>query len=140
MSLHIAKLFKNPLTLAGAALVIHVSAAAAADPTGDIQQQLREILTGTPTAHSVPQPRPHDGNATSLAVDAQEFAREMILGTTGSRATGVQTIKLTEIAGASVQTAPRARSYGDAQAAARVVLLGQHEASDASYLAARPAR
>jgi len=35
MSLHIAKLFKSPLALAGAALVIHVGAGTAADSTGD---------------------------------------------------------------------------------------------------------
>src|SRR2546430_9935540 len=46
MSLHIAKFFKNPLALAGAALVIHIGAATAADSTGDVQQQARELLTG----------------------------------------------------------------------------------------------
>ena len=46
MSLHIAKLFKNPLALAGAALVIHIGAATAADSTGDTQQQMRDCSLG----------------------------------------------------------------------------------------------
>lgn len=50
MSLHIAKLFKSPLALAGATLVIHIGAAMAADSTGDAQEQARELLTGTTTA------------------------------------------------------------------------------------------
>jgi len=36
MSLHIAKLFKSPLALASAALVLHIGAATAADSTRDI--------------------------------------------------------------------------------------------------------
>ncbi|HLY51579.1 MAG TPA: hypothetical protein VKQ31_01085 [Steroidobacteraceae bacterium] len=50
MSLHIAKLFKSPPALAGAALVIHIGAGTAADSTGDAQQQARELLTRTTTA------------------------------------------------------------------------------------------
>ena len=140
MSLHIAKLFKNPLALAGAALIIHISSAAAADAASDAQQQARELLTGTHATHSDSQPRPRDVTATSPALDAQELARELLLGTTGSRVTRAQTITLTENSGPSVKTAPQARAYSDAQAAARALLLGQHETSEASYLAARPAR
>ena len=56
MSLHIAKLFSRPLALAAVALVIHVGTATAADSTGDTQQQMKELLTGTTTpAHSTPQ-------------------------------------------------------------------------------------
>ena len=142
MSLHIAKLFKNPLALAGVALVIHVGAATAADSKGDIQQQMREILAGTIAAHSAPQLRPPESNETSPTIDAQELTRRLILGSTGSSSTRAQTIAHAESAGASVKTEPRARpvAYGDAQAAARAVVLGQHEASEAAYLAARPTR
>src|SRR5437762_4893231 len=81
MSLHIAKFFKNPLALAGAALVIHIGAATAADSTGDVQQQARELLTGITTAHSAPQSPPRDGKVTSRTADAQESARQLLLGT-----------------------------------------------------------
>jgi len=142
MSLHIAKLFSRPLALASAALVIHIGAAAAADSTADVQQQARELLAGTTAAHSAPQSGLRDGKATRPTADAQELARQLLLGATGSRVGDAKTIKHSEIAGASRKTELRGRpvAYGDAQAAARQVLLGQHHASDASYLAARPTR
>jgi hypothetical protein len=134
MSLHIAKLFSRPLALASAALVIHIGAATAADSTGDIQQQMRELLTGTPTAHSAPQSGLRDGKVTSPTVDSQEFVKQLLLGTAGSRVGGAQTIKHSEVAGASGQMAPQKRpaAHGDMQEAVRQDLLGQHHASDAS--------
>lgn len=141
MSLHSAKLSKNPLVFAGAVLVFHV-AAAAADPIGDVQQQARDLLTWATTAHSAPQPGPREDNATSPAVDAQESARQLLLGTTGSRTTAAHTVKRGEVAGGSLKTEARKRpvAHGDAQAAAREVLLGEHRASDAPQLAARRTR
>jgi hypothetical protein len=134
MSLHIPKLFSRPLALASAALVIHIGAATAADSTGDIQQQMRELLAGTPTAHSAPQSAPRDNKVTSPIADAQELARQLLLGTTGSRVGGAETIKHAEVAAATRETEPQKRplAYDDAQAAARQLLLGQHHASDAS--------
>jgi len=143
MSLHITKLFKNPLALAGAALVMHIGAATAADSTGDAQQQARELLTGTTTAYSAPQSSPpRDGKVTSRTADAQESARQLLLGTTGSRVGGAEAIKHSEVAGASGEAARPARpvAHGDAQAAARQLLLGQRVASDASGLTARRTR
>jgi len=133
MSLHIAKLFSRPLALASAALVIHIGAATAADSTGDIQQQMRELLAGTTRAHSASQSGLRDGKATSPTVDSQEFVKQLLLGTTGSRVGGAETIKHSAVAGASDQTAPQKRpvAHGDIQAAVRQDLLGQHHASDA---------
>jgi len=135
MSLHIAKLFSRPLALASAALVLHIGAATAADSTGDIQQQMRELLAGTTRAHSASQSGLRDGKATSPTVDSQEFVRQLLLGTTGSRVGGAETIKHSEVAGVSGETEPQERpvAYVGMQAAAvRQVLLGQHHASDAS--------
>jgi len=142
MSLQIAKLFKNPLALASAALVIHIGAATAGDSTRDAQQQARELLTGTTTAHSAPRSAPRDGKATRPSADAQELARQVLLGTTGSRAEGVEASKPSEAARASGATARHARPvvHGDAQAAARQLLIGQHVASEASGLTARRTR
>src|SRR5437879_1288056 len=83
MSLHIAKLFSRPLALASAALVIHIGAATAADSTGDIQQQMRELLAGTTRAHSASQSGLRDGKATSPTVDPQEFVKQLLLGVPG---------------------------------------------------------
>lgn len=142
MSLHIAKLFSAPLALASAALVVHIGAATAADSTGDIQQQMRELLTGTPTAHFAPQSGPRDGKVTTRTVDSQEVVKQLLLGTAGSRVGGAETIKHSEVAGALDKTDPPKRpvAYGDMQAAVRQVLLGQPYASDAPRLAARPTR
>jgi hypothetical protein len=142
MSLHIAKLFKNPLAFAGAALVIHIGAATAADSRGDAQQQARELLTGTTTAHSAAQSPPRDGKLRRPTADAQELARQLLLGTTGSRVGGAETINHSEVAGASGEAARQARTvaHGDAQAAARQLLLGRIVASDASRLTARRTR
>src|SRR5689334_10081839 len=101
MSLHVAKLFKSPLALASAALVIHISAAAAADSTGDIQQQMKELLAGTITAHSAPRSAPREGKVTEPTADAQELARQVLLGTAGSRLGGHEETKRSDAARAS---------------------------------------
>jgi hypothetical protein len=100
------------------------------------------LLTGAATAHFVPQREPRESHATRPALDAQESARQLLLGATGSRATAAQTVKHGEIAGGSVKTDSRKRlvAHGDAQAAARELLLGEHRGSDAPRLAARPTR
>ena len=143
MPLHIAKLRSRPLALAAAALVIHVGTAAAADSTGDTQQQMKELLTGTTTpAHSTPQSGPRDGKVTIPTADAQESVKQLLLGTSGSDRRGAETIKHSEVARASNATNPQQRkvAYGDTQAAVQQVLLGQHHGSDASLLASRPTR
>jgi hypothetical protein len=132
MSLHIAMLFSRPLVLASATLVIHIGAAMAGDSTGDSQQQMKELLTGTTTAHFAPQSGGREGSkATTRTVDSQEFVKQVLLGTTGS---GAQVSKHSEVARASAESHPRERSvaYRDTQAAVRRVLLGQSHASDAS--------
>jgi len=142
MSLHIAKLFKSPLALASAALVIHISAAAAADSTGDIQQQMKELLAGTITAHSAPQSAPREGKVTGPTADAQELARQVLLGTAGSRVGRHEATKHSEVAGASREIGQKQRpvAYSDITAAMRQLLLGQRVASDTSGLAARRTR
>jgi hypothetical protein len=134
MSSHFAKLFGRPLVLASAALVLHIGAATAADSTADIQQQLQGVLAGTSTTHSAPKSGLRDDKLTSTSADAnaQEFVKQLLLGTTGSR---VETIKHSDVAVASggIESQKRAVTYSNAQAAAmRRVLLGQHDASDAS--------
>lgn len=126
MSLHISKHFKSPLALASAALVLHIGAATAADSTRDIQQLMKEVLTGTTTAHSAPQTGPIEGNS-SPTNDTQEFVGQVLLGTVH------ETTSHSEVTEASRETGKqRPVAYSDNQAAMRQVLLGQHHASDAS--------
>jgi hypothetical protein len=131
MSLHIAKRFIRPLVLASAAILFHISVASAADSTGDVQQQMKELLTGTTTAHFASQSGPRDDDkVTARMVDSQEFVKQLLLGRTGP---GAQTSKRSGVAGDSAKTpGERSVAYRDPQAAVRHVLLGESHASDAS--------
>jgi len=113
MSQHNAKLFSPSLILASAALLIHISGATAADSKGDI-----------------PPPTP----------DAQELARQLLLGSHPSR--GASTDPKSNAAGTAgeTQTQKHPRAYGDAQGAAQELLLGQHHVSAPSSRSARATR
>jgi hypothetical protein len=124
MSLHIHKLFKNPLALAGGALFIHIGSAIAADATGDTQQQVRDFLTGANTAHSSARSVSSEGAVASPTADGQELIRQVLLGTAGSRVTGAQVVDHAEIA--NIEAArQRPVLYSDTQAAVRQFLIGQ---------------
>ena len=130
MSPRIAKLIR-PLALAAAAVFFHVSVASAGDSTGDVQQQMKELLTGTATAHFASQSAPRDGDTLSTrTVDSPEFVKQLLLG----RSSGAASSKRSEVAGDSAKTQAREGpvAYRDSQAAVRHVLLGQSRASDAS--------
>jgi hypothetical protein len=134
MSRRNAKFVSAPLVLASAALVIHIGAATAADSTGDIQQQMRELLTGTQTTHFVPQSAAREANVVSRAVASQEFAKQLLLGTAAYRVGGPERPKHPEVVGASARTEAHSRGAAsvDMQAAVRQLLLGQPHAADAS--------
>ena len=128
MSQHNAKLFSPSLILASAALLIHISVATAADSKGDIPQQAKESRAGTTKAHYALQ----DGKVSSPTPDAQELARQLLLGSHPSF--GASTDPKPNAAGTAgeTQTQKHPRAYGDAQGAAQELLLGQHPASHAS--------
>jgi hypothetical protein len=134
MSPQIVKVFKNPLAFAAATLIIHISAAGAAEPTGDIQQQVRDVLTGTTTAHSAPQSGSREGDGASAAVDFQDSVRQLLLGATASPAREAEAVKEAELAGTprKTETQQGPLAHNDIQAAMRNLLRGQPHASDAS--------
>jgi len=136
MSQHNAKLFSPSLILASAALLIHISVATAADSKGDIPQQAKESLAGTTKAHYALQ----DGKESSPTPDAQELARQLLLGSHPSR--GASTDPKPDAAGTAgeTQTQKHPRAYGDAQGAAQELLLGQHHVSAPSSRSARATR
>jgi hypothetical protein len=123
MSSQITKHFNRPLALASAAFLIHIGTATAADSTGNIQEQMTTLLTGTPPAHSTPQYGPRADTVATPTISAQESVRQVLLGTARF-----------ETARTSSDTKSRERlvAYGDRQAAVRQVLLGQRNARDAS--------
>jgi len=120
MPRHTVKFFNAPLVLASLALVMPISAATAAD----IQQQMRELLTGTQTTHFVAQPGPREAKVATSAVDSQGFAKQLLLGTAAYGGGGSETSRT------GAQHRPVASI--DMQAAVRHLLLGQPHAADAS--------
>ncbi len=127
MSLNIAKLLKNPVVLASAALVIHIGAATAANSPSDVQQQMKELLAGTTTAHFSAPTAAGVGKVTSPTTDAQEFAKGLLLGTNGSRN---EVAVMAQHAAAAPLAHPVA--YADMQTAVRRILLGHNRPADAS--------
>jgi hypothetical protein len=79
-SLNLAKDFRRPLVLATAALLFHTGAAWAADAEGDAQLQARELLGGKTRSPTVLSAARRDKADSIPGVDAQEQARQMILG------------------------------------------------------------
>lgn len=139
MSPHNAKLFSRSLAIASAALVIHIGTATAADVTGDIPQT-RELLAGTSTAHSAPLSGPRDGKVANPTPDAQELARQLLLGT--NRYPAASADSKPNAVGTAGESQPQQYSvaYIDAQAAAQQMLLGQHRVSALSSRTARATR
>jgi hypothetical protein len=88
---------------------------------GDAQAAAQQLLLGQHPASYAPQSGLRDGAVTSPTPDAQELARRLLLGTTGSHVRGAQTTKHSEVAGATGETEPQKHrvANGDAQAAAQ---------------------
>jgi ABC-type Fe3+-hydroxamate transport system substrate-binding protein len=133
VSLPIARLRISSIAIASLALGIHIGVAAAADQAGDIEQQTNVSLAGSTKAHYAEQTGPRDRKVADAAPDAQELARRLLLGSNRSSAAGAQTIK-SEVAEATVEPDYEKQRivYGDPQAAAQQLLLGQHQANHVS--------
>ena len=135
MLFHNGKTLVRSLAPALAAVLLHIGTAAAADrtgtvvqpasqrsaglmgPTGDAQEQAREILRGVTSA---PHPTaPSAVKTEGSRGDAQESARRLLLGVT-TPASGQQQTDLS--------SATRKHVHGDAQVLAREVLLGRRAA------------
>lgn len=92
MSIRILKSFSRSSPLIAAALLIHIGTAMAADPAGDVQQQMRELLAGKSATRSALISEGHDGGTPGPGADAQELARRLVLGVTDSRIKGSEAI------------------------------------------------
>lgn len=80
MSIHITRRLSTALPLAAAALFIQIGSAAAASPQVDIQQQVRDVLTGSIAAHKILHSDADPANAVRSTSDAQQFAQQLLLG------------------------------------------------------------
>lgn len=84
MSRQITNTLGRSLAIASAALLIHIGSAAAAAPRNDFQSQVSAVLAGTSTAHATLRADAARDEATGTKIDAQQFARQLLLGWSAS--------------------------------------------------------
>lgn len=128
MTTHFSQSFSRVLPVAAAALFIHMGSATAATPQGDIQQQMRDVLTGRIAAQAIPHSAPDPTSAVRSNADAQEFVRQLLRGWSVSHAEGARAMeqKLQASASASSQ---KSQADDDFQSTVRQSLLGDRASS-----------
>jgi hypothetical protein len=128
MSIHITRRLRTALPIAAAALFIQIGSAAAASPQVDLQQQVRDVLTGSIAAHAIPHPEADSANAVRSTSDAQLFAQQLLLGWSVSHLgrTRATKPKLQAKASDSSQKTPADEDF---QSTVRQSLLGESASS-----------
>jgi hypothetical protein len=116
------------LTLISAALLIHIGSTVAAEPAGDAQQQMRELLAGRIATQSAQPSERRDERTVRPTADVQELARRVLLGVTDSRVQGTQAMTRPERAEGVSTVQKGLLAHDDTQAMARRLLLGQRNA------------
>ena len=128
MSVRITRSLSRTLPLAAAALFLHFGSAAAANPQGDIQQQMRDVLTGSIATHAIPHSESAPAAAVGSNVDTQAFAQQLLLGWSVSHVVRANTTKQKVQAEVSVSGQPP-QADEDFQSAVRQSLLGESASS-----------
>jgi len=126
MAIHILKSFTRSSSLIAAALLIRIGAAMAADPAGDVQQQMRELLAGKIATRSALATEWHADATPRPSADAQELARRLVLGVIDPRYTGSAAVTPPENA---VTPNDAILVQGCAQTMAQRLVLGQGHAT-----------
>jgi hypothetical protein len=126
MSIHILTSLTRSSSLMAAALLIRIGGAMAADPAGDVQQQMRELLAGKSATRSALTTERHDDGTPRPGADAQELARRLVLGVTDSRFKGTEAVTPRENA---VTPNDSILVQGYAQTMAQRLVLGQRHAT-----------
>lgn len=130
MSPRFTSFFIHPLALLPAAFLVHIGAAAAGDSAGDVQQQVRDLLSGRSQAQfGAPAAQSTDRSA-KYPGDAHDSARRLLLGLTESTGPG-RAMARPENAAAQVSSAVHRNTHGydDAQATARGLIMGRSNAA-----------
>jgi hypothetical protein len=128
MSRHLVTSFVR-VALTAAALVLSIGGAAAADSTDNLQQ-IRELLAGRVATHAAPASAP--GPAVKQVGDAQQLARELLLGIAKSNARAAVPATLSDARRRDAVPAKGLLAHDDAQAMARRLLLGRASADTGS--------
>jgi hypothetical protein len=126
-----SKLIKTPnrsLVLLSAALLLQTGGALAVARAGDAQTQARELVSQTTAGRSVAAQSnaPSNGGTSPAALDPQEQARRVLLGTpsAGGEAEVAASRYAKSTPPAGVVGGGRRRAHSDAQEMARRVILG----------------
>ena len=133
MTSSLARLVKNPLIFASAAVLLQVGMVSAGE-AADLQQQMRDLLTGSAVTAAAAQRPAHAEEQPIPTLDSQEYMKRVLLGATragGPVAAPAAATVVAHTAGTS-RTLPRQTGPRDIQLAVRQVLLGVHPSSDAS--------
>lgn len=123
----IPKLLSRSLATAAAALLMHVGAAGAADGIGNIPRSTKSLPVESINARSAYEPPAQNRKSANRGPDAQELARRLLSGSSPTLLADARRIAPeTAVATPEVEHGKRAFAYGDPQAAAQQLLLGQH--------------
>lgn len=128
MTIRFTQSFSRALPIAAVALFVHVGSAAAASPQGDIQQQMREVLTGHIATHAVPHSQSAPATAVHSNVDAQAFARQLLLGWSVSRVGRANTVKQ-KLQAETSESSQKPQTDEDFQSTVRQSLFGESASS-----------
>lgn len=124
MSMRNTQILTCIVAAAAAGFFIQVGTAAAATPHGDIQQQMRELLSGSIPGDTVHHPEPHLATVADPDPDAQAFVRELLLGWSVSHVGRAKATKQ-KLQAAAPESSQKPQAGEDFQSAVRLSLLGE---------------
>lgn len=129
MSIRNTRPLNRALPVAAAALFLHFGSATAANPQADIQQQMRDVLSGSTATRAVPHSESDPANAASQDMDTQEFLRQLLLGWSVSQVGRTDTAKQKLRAAVSDESGQKTQANQDFQSMVRQSLLGEYASS-----------
>ncbi|HEX3844861.1 MAG TPA: hypothetical protein VHV80_10895 [Steroidobacteraceae bacterium] len=128
MTIRTTQSLSRALPIAAAALFVQIGSAVAASPQGDIQEQIRKVLSGSIATHTI---RPSESRSTNVVAsdpDAQEFARQLLLGWSVSHAGHAKAPKQ-NLRAEVVESGQTPRAEESFQSSVRQSLLGEGASS-----------
>jgi len=131
MSIRITRRSSRALPLVAAALFVQIGSATAASPQGDIQEQMRELLSGSIATHAITHSQADPATVLRSNSDAQQFAQQLLLGWSASHLGRAQAAKPEPQAEAS-ESSQKPQTGEDFQSTVRRLLLGERATSRAA--------
>jgi hypothetical protein len=124
MSIRITRRFSRALPLIATALFVQIGSAGAASPQGDIQDQMREVLSGSIATRAIAHSEAGPASAVRSNSDAQQFAQQLLLGWSVAHRGRAQATKQRLQAEAS-ESRQQPQAHQDFQSTVRQSILGE---------------